>query len=92
MGYFQVRYYSGVVIYDHRGFIRLATGCFKYIWLFEDVVLVGSSLFYFTFLHSFTTCFFGTFELCSLKASGSLKNEQLNINILKNNTRLKFDQ
>ena len=26
MGYFQVRYDSGVVIYDHRGFIRLATG------------------------------------------------------------------
>ena len=25
MGYFQVRYDSGVVIYDHRGFIRLAT-------------------------------------------------------------------
>ena len=26
MGYFQVRYDSRVVIYNHRGFIRLATG------------------------------------------------------------------
>ena len=26
MGYFQVRYDSRVVIYDRRGFIRLATG------------------------------------------------------------------
>ena len=26
MGYFQVRYDSRVVNYDHRGFIRLATG------------------------------------------------------------------
>ena len=26
MWYFQVRYDSRVVIYDHRGFIRLATG------------------------------------------------------------------
>ena len=26
MGYFQVRYNSRVVIYDRRGFIRLATG------------------------------------------------------------------
>ena len=26
MGYFQVRYNSRVVIYEHRGFIRLATG------------------------------------------------------------------
>ena len=26
MGYFQVRYNSRVVKYDHRGFIRLATG------------------------------------------------------------------
>ena len=26
MGYFQVRYDSRVVIYDHRAFIRLATG------------------------------------------------------------------
>ena len=25
MGYFNVRYYSRVVIYDRRGFIRLAT-------------------------------------------------------------------
>ena len=25
MGYFQVRFNSRVVIYDHRGFIRLAT-------------------------------------------------------------------
>ena len=25
MGYFQVRYDSRVIIYDHRGFIRLAT-------------------------------------------------------------------
>ena len=26
MGYFQVRYDSRVIIYDRRGFIRLATG------------------------------------------------------------------
>ena len=26
MGYFQVRYDSGAVIYDHRAFIRLSTG------------------------------------------------------------------
>ena len=26
MGYFQVRYNSRVINYDHRGFIRLATG------------------------------------------------------------------
>ena len=26
MGYFPVRYHSRVVIYDRRGFIRLATG------------------------------------------------------------------
>ena len=26
MGYFQVRYDSGVVNYSHRGFIKLATG------------------------------------------------------------------
>ena len=25
MGYFKVRYYSRVVIYDHRGFIRFVT-------------------------------------------------------------------
>ena len=29
MGYFQVRYDSRVVIYDRRGFIRLATGIFN---------------------------------------------------------------
>ena len=29
MGYFQVRYDSRVVNYDHRGFIRLATGAAK---------------------------------------------------------------
>ena len=29
MGYFPVRYDSRVVIYEHRGFIRLATGVGK---------------------------------------------------------------
>ena len=29
MGYFQVRYDSRVVNYDHRGFIRLASGTRK---------------------------------------------------------------
>ena len=31
MGYFQVRYDSGVVIYDRRGFIRLATEVLSWI-------------------------------------------------------------
>ena len=33
MGYFQVRYNSRVVIYDHRAFIRLATAVVGYLFL-----------------------------------------------------------
>ena len=33
MGYFPVRYDSRVVNYDHRGFIRLATGLHRFTCL-----------------------------------------------------------
>ena len=36
MGYFQVRYDSRVVIYDRRGFIRLATGLFSFFSQHND--------------------------------------------------------
>ena len=39
MGYFEVRYDSGVVIYDRRGFIRLATGDYVFRELFTLVKL-----------------------------------------------------
>ena len=37
MGYFPVRYDSRVVIYDHRGFIRLATAVFDAVAFLIDV-------------------------------------------------------
>ena len=37
MGYFQVRYDSRVVNYDHRGFIRLATGLTSFIGVLDPM-------------------------------------------------------
>ena len=37
MGYFQVRYNSRVIIYDGRGFIRLATGLQFYMIGFDKL-------------------------------------------------------
>ena len=42
MGYFQVRYDSRVIIYDRRGFIRLATGGLIFLDLFDFVLLMSS--------------------------------------------------
>ena len=56
MGYFPVRYDSRVVIYDHRGFIRLATANIKYIKLH---VIVGQH----GFLIIYLTIYLFLFEL-----------------------------
>ena len=44
MGYFQVRYNSRVVIYDRRGFIRLATGLIC-VESFDELVGVVKAIF-----------------------------------------------
>ena len=38
MGYFQVRYDSRVINYDHRSFIRLATGLHHAVWQLQQEV------------------------------------------------------
>ena len=44
MGYFQVRYDSRVVIYDRRGFIRLANGLIS-VESFDELVGVVKAIF-----------------------------------------------
>ena len=43
MGYFQVRYDSKIVNYDHRGFIRLATGLLHAVLQLQQEVTSGQS-------------------------------------------------
>ena len=43
MGYYQVRYNSRVVIYNHRCFIRLTTGCMKLILFMSKIYQIIDS-------------------------------------------------
>ena len=67
MWYFQVRYDSRVVNYDHRGFIRLATGL---VVMGRDSMSKGCEFESWHCIldgHFFTFLFVVKFEMCILK-------------------------